>query len=241
MTCLCREMAGENLELSPACIGSVWLFASLEQADIKALTQEAERRKLPAGKIIFRQGDSSRQMFLIKAGRVKLSKVTDDGDEITLDLRKAGDFLGENMLNDDEAFPVTATCLTETLLCGFNKKGFEKLVLEHPNIGLQVIRNLSRRIDWLTSQVGSMNCSNLEERLYRVLVNVARQYGQKCPGGLLLDMPLTHEELGFLVGAHRVSITRALKRLKESGMVAQQNKFLIINPAWQEDPALHPF
>ena len=239
MGCLCREIAGDDLELSPACIGSVWLFASLDQADIKALTQGALRRRLTAGKVIFRQDDPARQMFLIKAGRVKLSKLTEEGEEITLDLRRAGDFLGENMLNDNTAFPVTATCLTETLLCGFSKDGFEKLVISHPNIGLQVIRNLSRRIDWLTSQVGSMNCSNLEERLYRVLVNVARQYGRQCDRGLLLDMPLTHEELSFLVGAHRVSITRAMKRLKESGLVAKQDKFLVINPAWHNDSELH--
>ena len=240
MTCLCQKLAGDELELSPACIGGVWLFASLAPSETKALAQGAERRRLSAGKVIFRQSDPARQMFLIKAGRVKLSKLTAEGDDITLDLRKAGDFLGENMLNDDEAFPVTATCLSETLLCGFSKSGFEKLVLEHPNIGLQVIRNLSRRIDWLTSQVGSMNCSNLEERLHRVLVNVARQYGRQCDRGLLLDMPLTHEELGFLVGAHRVSITRAMKRLKESGLVAKRDKFLLINPARREDSELRP-
>ena len=156
-------------------------------------------------------------MFLIKGGRIKLSKVTEEGLEITLDIRKAGDFLGENMLNQDAAFPVTATCLTDAVLCGFSKAGFEELVLAHPNIGLQVIRNLSRRIDWLTSQVGSISRSNLEERLYRVLVNVAREHGRRNQQGLLLDMPLTHEELGFLVGAHRVSITRAMKALKQAG------------------------
>ena len=231
MSCICQQLAGDDLELSPACIGGLWLFASLSQEDTEALAQAAQRRRLPQGRVIFRQGAPANQMFLIKGGRVKLSKVTPEGDEITLDLRQAGDFLGENMLNQDTAFPVTATCLTESLLCGFSKSGFERLVLEHPNIGLQVIRNLSRRIDWLTSQVGGMSRSNLEQRLYGVLVNVARQYGRQCAQGLMLDMPLTHEDLGFLVGAHRVSITRAMKGLRQSGLVSQEGKFLVINPA----------
>jgi CRP/FNR family transcriptional regulator len=108
-------------------------------------------------------------MFLIKAGRVKLSKVTEDGTEITLDIRKAGDFLGENMLGEDMDYRDTAWCMEDTLFCGFSKEGFEKLALDNPNIGLPVIKNLSNRISWLTSRVGSMSVTNLEERLYGVL------------------------------------------------------------------------
>jgi CRP-like cAMP-binding protein len=69
-----------------------------------------------------------------------------------------------------------AWCMEDTLICGFNRLGFEKLVLSHPQIGLQVIKNLSRRITWLTSRVGSMSITNLEDRLHRVLVQVAREH-----------------------------------------------------------------
>ena len=230
MECMCKKLAGEDIELSEVCIGSLWLFESLSRNEIDALALAAHRKRLPGGRIIFRQGQPADQMFLIKGGRVKLSKVTEEGDEITLDLRKAGDFLGENMLNEESSFPVTATCLNDTLLCGFSKNGFERLILAHPNIGLQVIRNLSKRIDWLTSQVGSMSRSNLEERLYRVLFNVAREHGRKSQQGFLLDMPLTHEELSFLVGAHRVSITRAMKGLKQAGRIIQDGRLLLIKP-----------
>ena len=229
LDCLCKKLAGDEMELSPTCIGSLWLFERLDLDEIKALALRAERRRFEPGEIIFCQGDPADRMFLIKGGRVKLSKVTEDGNEITLDIRKDGDFLGENMLNEEAEFPVSATCIEPTIICGFSKKGFERLVLAHPNIGLQVIKNLSRRIDWLTSQVGSMSHSHLEERLYRVLVNVAREHGQKNRRGFLLSMPLTHEELSFLVGAHRVSITRAMKRLKESGRVVQEGRTLIVN------------
>jgi len=233
MDCLCKRLAGDDIEISSACIGSLWLFDSLSRAEKEAIALAAHRRRLPSGKIIFHQGEAANQMFLIKGGRIKLSKVTEEGLEITLDIRKAGDFLGENMLNQDVAFPVTATCLTDAVLCGFSKTGFEELILAHPNIGLQVIRNLSRRIDWLTSQVGSISRSNLEERLYRVLVNVAREHGRQNQQGLLLDMPLTHEDLGFLVGAHRVSITRAMKALKQAGRVMQQGQVWLIKPEEQ--------
>ncbi len=169
-------------------------------------------------------------MFLIKAGRVKLCKVDQDGREFTLDLRGAGDFLGESMLGEAAEFPLSAMCLEDTLTCGFAKPAFEALVRAHPNLGLVVIKNLSRRVDQLTSRVGSMSLSNLEEKLYQVLAQVAAEHGEPGPGGLRLAMPLTHEELSFLVGAHRVSITRALKGLRRSGRVVQQGRDLIVRP-----------
>ncbi len=94
--------------------------------------------------------------------------------------------------------------MEETLTCGFTRAGFEALVLTHATIGLQVIKNLSRRIDSLTGRIGDMSLTGLENRLYQVLVNVAKEHGVKSSDGYRIQFPLTHEELSFLVGAHRV-------------------------------------
>jgi CRP-like cAMP-binding protein len=228
MGCLCEQQAGKDHALAATCIGHLWVFENLQPEELAALARAALRKIYKKGQEIFSQGQQAHKMFLIKGGRVKLSKLAESGDEITLDIRKAGDFLGEAMLLEDTLYPLTATCLEDTLICGFDKPGFEKLVLTHPNIGLQVIKNLSRRIDWLTSRVGSLSLNNLEDRLYHVLSQVAREHGVEKPRGYSIQFPLTHEELGFLVGAHRVSVTRAIKSLKETGRIIQEGRALIV-------------
>lgn len=77
----------------------------------------AFRRPSGPREIIFMQGDPADRMFLIKAGRVKLSKLTEDGVDITLDIRKAGDFLGETMLSEDTDYSLSATSMEKTLVC----------------------------------------------------------------------------------------------------------------------------
>lgn len=231
MGCRCDQEAGRDIALSPICIGHLWVFENLQAEELAALTLAAQRKLYKKGQEVFSQGQQAQKMFLMKGGRVKLSKLTESGDEITLDIRKAGDFLGEAMLLEDTLYPLSATCLEDTLICGFDKSSFEKLVLDHPNIGLQVIKNLSRRIDWLTSRVGSLSLSNLEDRLYHVLSQVAQEHGVQERQGYSIQFPLTHEELGFLVGAHRVSVTRALKSLKAMGRIIQAGRVLIVpNP-----------
>ncbi len=70
--------------------------------------------------------------------------------------------------------------------------------------------------------------TNLEDRLYRVLMNVAREHGIRSSDGFTIQFPLTHEDLSFLTGAHRVSITRAMKSLKEAGKIIQKGRTLTL-------------
>ncbi len=227
--CACNEMSTKGTTaLSPVCIGSVWLFQDLDAREMAALAEAAIRRTYKEGEPIFSQGDNVNRMFLVKAGLVKLSKILEDGTEITLDMRKGGDFLGENMLGEDVEYPVSAVCLEETLTCGFTKERFEHLVLSYPRIGLQVMKNLSKQISWLTHRVESMSLTGLEKRLYQTLLNVALEHGTRSGDGFIIRFPLTHEDLGFLVGAHRVSVTRAMKELRKAGTVLLQKKALFL-------------
>jgi CRP/FNR family transcriptional regulator len=228
MACLCEQIAGDSIELSPTCIGHLWIFQNLDPEEVEALSHEALRKKSNKGESLFLQGDSANEMFLIKGGRIKLSKVHEDGTELTLDIRKAGDFVGENMFSDEGEYPVSAYCLEDTLTCGFSRKQFEELILKHPKVGLQIIKNLSERVSWLTGRVGSLAVTNIEDRLFRVLKNVAEEHGTISSKGAVIQFPLTHEDLSFLTGAHRVSITRAMKALKEAGKIIHEGKRLIL-------------
>jgi CRP/FNR family transcriptional regulator, cyclic AMP receptor protein len=228
MACLCEEIAGGDIELSPICIGHLWIFRNLKPDELDAIAQRAHRKKMQPGQALFLQGDPADELFLIKGGRIKINKILDNGSEITIDIRKAGDFVGENMLSEEGDYPVSAWCLEDTLTCGFNRSQFEKIVLDYPNIGLQIIKNLSERISWLTTRVGNLAVTNIEDRLYRVLSSVAKEHGQADHRGLVIQFPLTHEDLSFLIGAHRVSITRAMKSLKHAGKIIPDGKTLII-------------
>jgi CRP-like cAMP-binding protein len=230
MGCPCDNLADSVAGVATSCIGNLWLFENLAPKDLEAIVERAIRKKYEPGQRIFFQGDPARELFLVKAGRVKLTKNTAEGGEITLDIRKPGDLLGENILNEDIDYPVSASCIETAFTCGFTRPAFEKLVLDHPRVGLQVIKNMSRRIDSLTRRIGGMSLTTLEERLYNVLVNVAKEHGTPSRKGLKIQFPLTHEEMSYLVGAHRVSITRALKTLKEDGRVIQEGRWLIVYP-----------
>ncbi len=88
-SCSCNDMpvTGAATEL---CLGHVWLFESLEPQELKALMGAAVKKVYSPGQEIFAQADPTDRMFLLKAGRVRLTKLLDDGTEFTLDIREGG-------------------------------------------------------------------------------------------------------------------------------------------------------
>lgn len=228
MPCPCNRLLTPEMTSAEVCLGQLWLFSSLDAGEMQALVVAAERSLLAAGSYVFLQGEPARRLFVIKAGRIKLTKTDAEGNEILVDIRKAGDFLGETFLSEDADYPLTAECVEDSLLCGLTRDRFERLVTDNPAIGLRVMRAMSERIDWLTSRVGDLASTHLEERLYAVLTTVAREHGTRTDDGLVIEFPLTHEELSFLVGAHRVSVTKALKSLGEAGKVVREGGRLVL-------------
>lgn len=228
MRCTCDELLGEKAGVAPVCLGDLWLFRDLSEPELAALMAAAWRRPFEKGTYVFIEGEPATLLFVIKSGRIKLIKTDEEGNEILVDIRKAGDFIGETFLVDEAPYPLTAECMEDSLLCGFTRERFEQLVRENPNIGLQIMRTMSERIAWLTTRVGSMASTHLEERLYAVLSTVAREHGRRRGDALVIEFPLTHEELSFLVGAHRVSVTRALKSLGDAGKVVREGGRLVL-------------
>lgn len=219
MKCQCEKQLSRKMRVSEKCFRDLWLFEDLTEAENRCCLEFGSSRLFRAGQPVFHQGDPADAMFFIKAGRIKLSKGLVDGREIILDFRTAGDMIGENMIAEDSDYPVTAWSLEDTLTCGFTRSNFETLVRQNPQIGLRVIRNMGKRIAFLTSRLESMSSGNVQDRLFRVLCNIANEHGIHDDRGYHVAFSLTHEELGFLLGVHRVTVTRAMKELTRTGRV----------------------
>ncbi|MDR1487822.1 MAG: Crp/Fnr family transcriptional regulator [Deltaproteobacteria bacterium] len=243
MSCPCNKEKQGLADWSDACIGQLWLFSGLKPQELSVVAKRARRKSFKSGQNVFLQGDKAQSVHLIKSGTIRLSRIMENGTEIIMDIRKPGDCLGEYILNDlesDYSYPVSAKCQTDVVACGFTRQAFEEMVLEVPALALKIIKNMAGRIANLTERIGAMSQTHLEEKIHAVLLSVAKEHGkERRQGCYALDFQLTHEDLGFLVGAHRVSVTRSLKKLKKSGRIHNEGKILVIQDHQDIDPFKH--
>lgn len=222
--CLCKNLAENCTSYSTKCFAKLWLFKNFNEEEYGLLKSIGKQKIFSKGQTVFFQGAPADEIFLIKSGRIKLLKYFTDGSEAILDFRKNGDLFGENAFLDEGIFPMHAIAIEETLTCGAKKADLEKIILNNPNIGLTIMKNMSEKIAALTNHLGNMAIGNLEDRLYQILITIAKGHGLKNTTGHQIAFPLTHEELGFLANAHRVSITKAINKLLESGKVIRKGK-----------------
>lgn len=222
--CVCRELTERRQDCSSRCFCELWLFENFTEEEYDLLQTIGRQRVFAKGQTLFLEGTPSDEMFLVKTGRIKLSKYLDDGSEVILDFRKSGELFGENAFTGEEVFPMNASALEETVTCGARKADLERLILANPRVGLTVMRNMSKKMHALTIRLENMAIGDLEERLFQILFQIAKEHGVQAGTNRRIAFPLTHEELGFLANAHRVSVTKALNKLLRSGRVVREGK-----------------
>lgn len=227
--CWCNDgQVGKCENYSARCFRDLWLFEDIRDEGHEVLRTIGAQKAVPKGQAIHSQGAPANEVFLVKAGRVKLSKCIEDGSEVILDFLSAGDVFGEYAFIGEGSFPVNAVAVEDTVTCGVNRRDLEALILRHPDIGLVIMKNMSRKIATLTDRLGNMAIGSLEDRLHQILLGIAKRHGVRGENGFRMTFSLTHEELGFLSSSHRVSVTRAMSRLLKEGKVIRKSRTYFI-------------
>ncbi|MDC0336296.1 cyclic nucleotide-binding domain-containing protein [Pseudodesulfovibrio sp.] len=129
MKCICSDGACSATTTTGECFKDFWIFENFSEGQMDELQKIGLKRTIQAGSPVFMQGSPADEMFLIKTGRIKLTKIHHDGNEVTLDFRKAGDVLGEDVFSSESDYPLGAWAIEDTVTCGFGIQDFNALVL----------------------------------------------------------------------------------------------------------------
>ena len=124
-------------------LARIALFQGLKAEDLRSLAARAALRSVPAETMLMRQGDAPDALYAILRGKVKVFLVDDNGKECLLDTRGPGQYVGEMML-DDAPRAASVKTIEPTEVAVIPRADFKTLVLQNPDVALQLIRNLIR-------------------------------------------------------------------------------------------------
>jgi CRP/FNR family transcriptional regulator, cyclic AMP receptor protein len=210
-------------------LGRVELLTGLQPAELKRLEAWANPKRYRRGEAIFTPGDASVSLYLIRKGRVKISRLSPDGREITLHILEPGEPFGEEALVDDETRYSTAQALDETLLLELPAAPLQEFLAGNAELANAVIRLMCRRRRLLESQVEELAFKDVGARLASCLLSLAASHGVPIADGeVLIRVRLTHQELAHLVCTTRETITLTLDRFKQEGWLDSQGRMLVI-------------
>jgi len=195
------------------------------------LARRSEMFDVPKGQIFGVRDAESGHAYLLKKGRMRSLRKTPDGREVALDILAPGDIVGATAIvsggADSERFEALEPCL----VCRIRGEVLHDLLERNGQIGLSVMHRVGLRKRKIESRLLDMVFCTVPVRVARLLAELAEKFGQKTPEGTLIDLKLTHREIGDLVGANREAITRALAGLVDEGAIAYQGKLILVTDA----------
>lgn len=208
-------------------LGSVALFSDLSEAELRSLAERTVRQHVPAGETIFNEGDPCQGFYVVESGEVKIFKTATSGREQVLTLDRAGNSVAEIPVFDGGPYPASGVATMETTLLFVSKRDFRALVLEHPEVGLKVLKNVGGRLRRLVALIEELSFTTVRGRLVMSLVRLVKTSGEATERGHEATLP-PNQELAAQIGTVRELISRNLGRLQAEGLIRLDGKRLIV-------------
>ncbi len=200
------------------------LFRDLSHDEMEMLDRTTRMTTVEKGRVIYRQDDRAQGLFLLKTGRVRLSRITAGGKKLDLAILEPGTFFGEMPLLGERMRNTYAEAAEDCLLCVMSQHDIERLVLTKQEVGLRMIAVLSRRLAESEARLEDLAYRSVSARLASVLLRLAQE-GNSVEG-------ITHEELGDMVGAYRETVTKTLNEFQAAGYVKLgRRRVQVLDPA----------
>lgn len=215
-TCFeCKSLTGE-------------FFCHFSDPVLQALDQVSNKMTLPAGAILFVEGQAPRGMFMVCSGRVNLSTTSREGKILILKTAEAGEALGLSATISGMGYETTAETSTPSLVSFVDRKHFLELMQVHSEVGVHTAQCLSRDYRSAYHDIHDLVLTRSSSgKLARLLLSQCRELesgdADNCP-----TKPMTHEEMAQRIGASRETVTRLLTILRKKRLIRLDGPTLVI-------------
>lgn len=204
------------------------LFEDLPPEPLEEVLAAARQHTFPPETHLFRQGDPADRFYVLLEGQVKLTQVTPEGQQVLLRYVSAGEAFAIVAVLSKVPFPVTAQAVESCTCLVWEDTAMKALMLRHPALTLNALGVLARHIQEFQDRFREMSTERVERRVARALLRLARQTGRRTEEGVLLDIPLTRQDLAEMTGTTLYTVSRILSQWEKNGLVRSKREQVVI-------------
>ncbi|MBE9505013.1 MAG: Crp/Fnr family transcriptional regulator [Proteobacteria bacterium] len=204
------------------------LFHDLPEKDKMEIMPMLKETRIGKKEFVFSAGDKAETIYILKEGRIKISRFSEEGRELTIDMLDPGDFFGELVLAGEEERETCAEALEDSYICAISRKNFEDFVSKRPALSFKITKWIGGRLKRIENRFESMIFQDVHSRVMATLQDLGMKYGVPVQDGILITVKLSHQEIANLIGAARETVTLELNSLKDSGEILMEGRKFIL-------------
>lgn len=213
-------------------MGRTWadcvLWDDLSDEAAQAVRLAAKTVSRRRGEVYFRQGDPATHTYAVLSGRVKLVAVHPDGRSVIHRVVGPGEVFGGLAMLGEERYPASAEVWEDCTAFSWTGEQLRELALRYPQVALNLLRLAAARVRELQARVEELVAERVERRIARAVLRLVRQAGRRTGEGVVIDLPLSREDLANLTGTTLYTVSRVLSRWEERGIVAAGRQHLLV-------------
>jgi len=180
------------------------------------------------GQNIYSQDQPSTSIYLVIEGKVKVSRMADDGHQVILDIYQTDEFFGESALLNLPHRSEQATAMDNTRLMTWTSAEIEDIVTKRPRLAVALLQILVQRTREFGHRIESFSVDNIARRLARSLIRFSERLGTLEADGSVHLAPFTHELLSQYVGTSREIVTHYMNQFRRQGYLRYSRKGIIL-------------
>ncbi len=203
-------------------------FAELSESEKEMMASFMTHINVKKSGYIYNAGDRDETLYIVMEGRIKTTRLSEDGKEITLEILEPGDIFGELTLAGEEERETSAVALEDSLICAVKRSDFEDFLHQSPLFAFSVTKLIGLRLRKIENRYENIIFKDVRSRLVSLFYDLADKYGEECPEGRKIKIRLSHQELSNLIGSTRETVTLELSKLKKSGEIITDGRAFIL-------------
>jgi CRP-like cAMP-binding protein len=216
------------MKVDIAFLRNVALFSNLTEEELVAVCEMFREHKYKRNEIVFFEEDTGKYMYVVKEGRVKVSRLLPSGKEMILTFHEAGEYFGEMSFLDGGTTPATVTAVVPTTILSLGGREFS-ILLGNPKINMTLLRVLCARCRDAWAQIEVLTFHNADARIRTALYHLCQKRGVPTEGGVMIGLHLTHKELADITGISRETATRVLNSLQSENILHVETRHFVIS------------
>lgn len=204
------------------------LFMDLSDKEIQMMEDKTRMEVVKRRQVIYLPGDPAKTVYLLKTGRVKISRISEDGKEWTMAILEPGEVFGELEVLEGTTRDTVAEALDDCSICVMQRPDFEAMLRKDPNTSIRLTKLVGLRLKKIENRVENLVFRDVPSRLAQLLIQLSDEIGIRDDRGILFRVKITHKDLASLIGSTRETVSTTLGDFKKKGMIDIVQRRIII-------------
>jgi CRP-like cAMP-binding protein len=220
-----------NTQINRATVQGLALFERLQPVEIDEILRTASSRRYPVGDQVFEQGQTADQFFVLLHGRLRVTQVTSEGQQVVVRMVNPGDLFGIAKALRRLDYPGTATAVAESVVLAWPMGMWSEFLDRHPSLAVSAMQTVGSRLLEAQQRLRELSTEEVERRVAHAVLRLANQSGKREENGVRIDFPISKQDIAEMTGTTLHTVSRILTAWEAAGLVeGGRQKLLVRDP-----------